>query len=197
MLAPVALGAAVSDGFEQFAERKPLTADQQSSLQEAMLEAASNSLAELDRAKSAEQRFYALPRAAIAAFDLGQYEDAKQYATESVTTSELYAGNWNYGNAIHDGHMVLGLLALNEGDNARAAEELRLAGSTPGSPQLGSFGPSMQLAKAMLARGNAAPVLAYFDQCRRFWKMGGTWLDVWEAQVREGRVPNFTLHAYR
>lgn len=184
-------------GFEQYAEREPLTAEQRSELLSQMLGAAPKALSELEQAKVPEQRFYALPRAAIAAYNLGRYDEARQYATESAATAERYADNWNYGNAIHDGHMVLGLLALNDGDSARAVEELRLAGETPGSPQLGSFGPSMQLAKALLINNNAAPVLAYFEQCRRFWKMGGAWLDVWEDMVRNDRIPNFTLHAYR
>lgn len=183
--------------FEHWAERKPLTAAQVSDLEVGRTKYALKALADLESRNDKSRRFNVLPRAAIAAFDLERYDDARRYAEEALTAAVDHAGHWNYGNAIHDAHMTLGLLALRDGDDARALEELRLAGETPGSPQLGSFGPSMQLAKAMLARGHTNAVLAYFTQCRRFWHMGKTWLDVWEAKVREGRSPNFMLHAYR
>lgn len=186
-----------SAGFEQLAEREPLTAEQVHELQAALLQRAPKELARFEQAKTPDERFYALPPAAIAAFVLGRYDDARSYANECVVAADRYQGNWNRGNAIHDGHMVLGLIALQDGDAGLAKEELRLAGTTPGSPQLGSFGPSMQLARAMLERGYSEDVLAYFTQCRRFWTMGGTWLDIWEAKVHQGTVPNFLMHAYR
>lgn len=65
------------------------------------------------------------------------------------------------------------------------------AGDTPGSPQLNSFGPNMTLARDLLQRGETAPVLAYFEQVRRFWKMGGGRLDAWSAAVEAGRIPDF------
>jgi hypothetical protein len=55
----------------------------------------------------------------------------------------------------------------------------------------------MQLAKALLRQGQSAAVLKYFDQCRSFWEMGGVWLDLWDAKVRAGGIPNFFMHAYR
>jgi hypothetical protein len=186
-----------SAGFEQLAEREPLAVTQVHELQAAMLREAPKALARLEQAKTPDERFYALPPAAIAAFVLGRYDEARSYANECVAAADRYQGNWNRGNAIHDGHMVLGLVALHAGEVVLAKEELRLAGTTPGSPQLGSFGPSMQLARAMLESGYSEDVLAYFTQCRRFWAMGGTWLDIWEVKVREGQVPNFVMHAYR
>lgn len=68
---------------------------------------------------------------------------------------------------------------------------LRAAGETPGSPQLNSFGPNMTLAKDLLERGERDAVLAYFEACRVFWKMGGNSLDAWRQDVEAGRIPNF------
>jgi len=34
-------------------------------------------------------------------------------------------------------------------------------------------------------------VLAYFERCRAFWKMGGERLDAWSKEVRAGLIPNF------
>lgn len=186
-----------SAGFEQFTEREPLTVEQVHELQAALLQRAPKELARLEQAKTPDERFYALPRAAFAAFVLGRYDEARGYANECVAAADRYQGNWNRGNAIHDGHMVLGLVALHDGDAEVAREELHLAGTTPGSPQLNSFGPSMQLAKALVERGYVEDVLAYFTQCRRFWALGGPWLDAWEAKVHDGAVPNFMMHAYR
>jgi hypothetical protein len=108
----------------------------------------------------------------------------------------IFPKDWNYGNAIHLGHTVLGLLALREGDVNVAIEELRKSGETPGSPQLNTFGPTMQLAKELLKAGHTAPVLGYLKQCRSFWHMGSTWLDLWESKALSGRVPNFFQRCY-
>jgi hypothetical protein len=66
-----------------------------------------------------------------------------------------------------------------------------------GSPQLNSFGPTMQLAKALLRAGETRAVLNYLAQCRVFWTAGKTWLDLWEAKIHEGQVPNFAMGLYR
>jgi hypothetical protein len=55
----------------------------------------------------------------------------------------------------------------------------------------------MQLAKELLRRDQFSPVLEYLTQCRTFWEMGGTWLDLWEAKVRARVVPNFFMNLYR
>jgi TonB family protein len=136
------------------------------------------------------QRFYALPRLAKDAFRAGDLTKAQAYASELlglVSTDK----NWSTGNAIHDGNMVLGLIALEQGGTARAVQYLLAAGKTPGSPQLNSFGPNMLLAKALVDAGQGAAVLQYFDECRAFWKMGGKKLDDWSAMVRGGGKPDF------
>lgn len=136
-----------------------------------------------------------MPGAAIAASNLARYEEARQYASECLAVADRYLGNWNYGNAVHDCNLALALLALYEVAHSRAKEELRRAAPTPDSSQFDSFGPSMQLAQATLARGYSEDVLVYLAQCRRFWKMGGAWLNVWEKQIRKSQTPNFMLQA--
>lgn len=178
-------------------ERNPLKPAEERRLFKVALKGAHKEVEEWRRAQTDEERFYAAPRAAVAAFNFGEYELARELARQSLALAESFQGNWNYGNALHLGHTVLGLLALRSGNAALAAKELQMSGQTPGSPQLGSFGPTMQLAKAMLKTGAAEPVLAYFRQCHEFWRMGGDWLDVWERKVRRGGVPNFVMHSYR
>ncbi|BCM09205.1 hypothetical protein MAFF241647_35620 (plasmid) [Ralstonia solanacearum] len=146
--------------------------------------------------ESDDQLFVHLPNAAVAAFHLDQFAEAKLYAERALTLAPSYRKNWNYGNALHLGHTVLGLLALSEGDLPRAVAELHASACTESSPQLNSFGSTMQLAKALLREGQVAPVLEYLKQCRIFWGMGGGWLDTWERKIQAGQVPNFFQHSY-
>jgi TonB family protein len=138
-----------------------------------------------------EERFSALPGLAKAALDAGSLDKAASYAHELLQQAEANTDAWNYGNAIHDGNMVLGLVALRSGDVAQAKRYLQAAGKTTGSPQLNSFGPNMRLAKELLEKGERDAVLDYFSLCRSFWKLGGASLDAWTAAVRAGQVPEF------
>jgi len=178
-------------------ERKPLTPGQERRLLKIALDRAPKEIEEWRQAQSEEERFYASPQAAIAAFNLGEYGLARELAEQALALSHSFKENWNYGNALHYAHTTMGLLALRSEDLPQAARELAMSGRAPGSPQLRSFGPTMQLAKAMLKVGAAEPVLEYLQQCRAFWTMGGEWIDVWERKVRLGLVPNFFLHSYR
>ena len=42
-------------------------------------------------------------------------------------------------------------------------------------------------------------MLAYYELCRVFWKMGGSRLDAWSHEVQAGSVPSFgpNLHTER
>ena len=137
------------------------------------------------------QRFYRLGDLAQAAWRAGDAGQTEAYAQEMLRAAARYPNDWNYGNAIHDGHMYLGLLAAREGDAAKAREQLLEAGRTTGSPQLNSFGPNMALALELLRQGQRDAVLDYFQLCRSFWKMGGRQLDQWSEIVRTGGTPVF------
>ena len=155
--------------------------------------------AELERIKptlSDDEAFVHLPSAAAAAFHLDQLSKARELAERALVLAPSFRQDWNYGNAIHLGHTVLGLLALRNEDVTLAIEELRKSGDTPGSPQLNSFGPTMQLAKEMLKRGEKDEVLFYLQQCRKFWNRGNARLDLWEQKILSGQIPNFFQHCY-
>jgi hypothetical protein len=66
---------------------------------------------------------------------------------------------WWTGDAVHQGNIVLGRLALRSGEVEEAKRYLLLAGKTPGSTSLASQGPSMALARNLLERGESAAVL--------------------------------------
>jgi hypothetical protein len=103
--------------------------------------------------------------------------------------------NWNYGNALHKAHLVLGQIALNAGDMDEAKRQLLKAGKTPGSPQLNTFGPNMVLAKNLLEKKETDAVLKYFELCAEFWKdkngKSDGKLDEWKTAVKAGETPDF------
>ncbi len=141
------------------------------------------------------ERYSALPRLSKTAWAAGDIDKARTYAEELLRDAEAHR-DWNYGNAIHDGNMVMGLVALQAGNSAQASNFLIQSGKTAGSPQLNSFGPNMTLANVLLQKGEKDVVLEYFSLCRTFWTMGSAKLDEWSATVRGGGVPSFGANLF-
>ena len=153
------------------------------------LDEARRALTEMERARELtppNQRgfFDDLP---LAAFEAGDFSKARAYAERLMAE----ATRATLGNALHKSNLVLGRIAVREGRIADAVTFLKESGATSGSPTLNSFGPNMLLARDLLAAGQKEAVLAYFEQCRAFWKMGGEKLDRWSQEVKAGLVPNF------
>jgi hypothetical protein len=55
----------------------------------------------------------------------------RKHAQELMTLAEKFRRNWNYGNAIQDGNLVFGRIAVKEGRLDEAKEFLRKAGKLP------------------------------------------------------------------
>ncbi|TWU34331.1 tetratricopeptide repeat protein [Novipirellula artificiosorum] len=125
---------------------------------------------------------------AKSALEAGRMDDAKRFAEEMLENDEA---GWNRGNRIHHGNLTLGRIALREGDVNEAKSRLLSAGKTPGSPQLNSFGPNMQLAKELLEQGETEVVLEYFALCDKFWKSPQRKLEQWIEDVKANRTPQF------
>lgn len=136
-------------------------------------------------------RFDALPDLAKLAFDAGQYEKAQLYAREMLRLASEYRNDYGYGNAIYYGNFVLGRLALREGNVALASQYLLNSVTTPGSPQLDSFGPNVTLAKELLEKGQSDLVLQFLAQTRTFWKNDHGKVAEWSAAIHNGRKPDF------
>jgi len=136
-------------------------------------------------------RFYELPDLAKDAARKGDFDEARERAEELLEIAPKFPNNWNFGNAIHDSHVVLGLVALSDDDLAAARSHLIAAGQTTGSPQLDTFGPNMMLAEALLKRGETKVVLDYFELCRSFWEMDDGRLAAWSIEASGGKVPCF------
>lgn len=147
--------------------------------------------AELRNAKDKYERWLSLGDLAVFSIDVGKLNEAEKYATELLKLAPNYKKDWNYGNAIHKGHIALGRIELRKNNLSGATEHLIEAGKTPGSPQLDSFGPNMILAKELLEKGEHENVLKYLDLCEKFWEMHGAELKQWKAVIKAGGIPNF------
>ncbi len=137
-------------------------------------------------------RFLNMHRAAKMSLAVGRTEDARQIATDMLVLAEKYSrGDPEKadGDVVHDGHLVLGRIALEEGQIEEAKRHLLAAGKSTGSPGLNSFGPNMTLAKDLLEKGEQETVLQYFDLCRKFWRSDK--LDEWTKDIHAGRIPDF------
>jgi hypothetical protein len=148
-------------------------------------------LKELAEATTERDRFYALDDAAKESFEVGHIKEAGEYATDLLALAPRHRRSWNYGNAIQDGNIVLGRIAVRENRINDAKQFLEEAGRSPGSPQMDTFGPNMSLAKDLLDKGASEDVLNYFEACRRFWKDDRGRLDDWKDDVKSGRAPEF------
>ena len=156
---------------------------------------AAKALAEFERAQTStipavpgNPRLMDLAKAAFAAGDL---EKARKYATELLGPGMEGKGGGNAGDACFQGNTILGRIALREGKMDEAKKCLLASGQTKGSPVLGSFGPSMILAKELAEKGETDVVIQFFDLCRKFWPGGTDRLDKWTKDVKAGVPPDF------
>jgi len=145
-------------------------------------------------ALSGAPRFHALTALGKVAFEADEIGKAQTYARELLAVAAEYPKDWDYGNAIYYGYFLLGRVALRQGNVSLATHYLLNAATTPGSPQLNSFGPNVTLAKELLEKGQAPAVLQYFVLCKNFWKMDRGRLEEWSAAVRAGETPNFAAN---
>ena len=126
------------------------------------------------------------------AFKLGQSYKAKKFA------DRLLKNHSNDGDAVHAGNTLLGLVALKAGEIDAANKYLIESGKTKGSPVLGSFGPSMALANALLEKGQKESVLEYLELCKKFWNPPfANKLEQWKAAIDSGVTPDFGVNVSR
>jgi len=135
-----------------------------------------------------------LPDAAQAAFEAGEYERAATYSKEVLSLAEQPEYADNNADAIHYGNIVLGRIALRQGDVRAASAYLLKAAEIKGNPHLDTFGPNMMLAKELLEKGERKSVLQYFDLCGKFWADDDKKLDQWRSAVTSGSDPDFAAN---
>jgi tetratricopeptide (TPR) repeat protein len=138
--------------------------------------------------KSDSQKPILLSRLPVAAFEAGDLKHAREWSVEVLNQAATNQSASMMG-PVHHAQIILGRIALIEGNLAEAKNRLLLAGQTSGSPALKGFGPNMSLAKELLEKGERETVLKYFEECGNFWKDAK--LDQWTAKVKAGDMPQF------
>ena len=123
------------------------------------------------------------------AFAAGRHADARTYADWAL--DDISGGS----DVRHQAIVVLGRIALAEGNIGSATEYLLAAGKVDGTSALGIIPPNMDLAKELLEHGQREAVLEYLELCSRFWD--SEVLGVWADLVRAGRTPEFSAIVVR
>ncbi len=148
------------------------------------------------------KRFALLRDLTVASFYAGEKAKAADYARQFMALGVQMQRNPGFGpglysDATHIGNIVLGHLALQDGDVAQAKAHLLASARVPGSPVLKSFGPHMLLAEDLIERGEREAAVEYFDLCAKFWELQDGRLDRWKAVVLKGGSPDFGVSARR
>ena len=103
---------------------------------------------------SGTRLFGQLPNLAKRAINAGNLDKAEAYAKQLLQMAPQYRESSNDGNAVFYGNLVLGQVALQQGDVAQASQYLLAAGTTHGSATLNTFGPNMTLPRRSWRRGS-------------------------------------------
>lgn len=133
----------------------------------------------------ARERWYLMDELSEAAFLAGQLSVAEGFARNALDGARRWH-DWNRGNAIHHGHVRLGLIALERGDLKSARRHLLSAGQAPASPQLCSYGPNCALAQALLVLGERQVVIRFLTAGQRIWTLDRGLLAEWRLAVERG-----------
>lgn len=161
------------------------------------------------------QRFLKLTSLASQSYKNGDALGATAHANELLAMASDFRADWNYGNAVHTGHLVLGRIAVDAGKIVEARKRLLESvaeanlpygyeqppeqpweqrpkpGKWKASPQMDTFGPDMTLANELLKKGETEAVLKYLELCAKFWMMENGSLAKWKKQVTDGEAPDF------
>jgi hypothetical protein len=136
--------------------------------------------------------------AAKAALEAGANDKARLYAEEALQFPKDQPPFSHLGMAVFYCNLVLGRLALLDGDIPKAGQYLLLSGQTEGSPARDTFGPNMSLARELLKHSQKETVLQYLDECKAFWKeedQNGK-LAKWSAEIERDTMPAFGANLF-
>ena len=152
---------------------------------------AARALADFERAyelSGTASRANLMPDLAVTAFVAGDHRKARSHAEAMLAAIPPKPRG---GKFIHYGNLVLGRIALSEGDLEEAGARLLAAGRMQGAPLRTFRGPDMALAKALLERGEPQVVLRYLELCLDIWERGQEDLRDWIVLIEAGRIPDF------
>jgi tetratricopeptide (TPR) repeat protein len=147
-----------------------------------------------ERASEAYKRVLALTRnpsaretlagdMADASFKVGDFEGAAELAKIHLQTRDRTAPQ--------RANTVLGRVALRSGDISKAKQYLLNSSGPQAAADVAISGPTMILAKELLEQGERDAVLQYLENCLSLWPRGESVLQLWIADVMNGKTPKF------
>jgi len=120
---------------------------------------------------------------AQAAFKFGDFRGAAELARLHLQGKDKTAPQ--------RANTILGRVALRSGDVNGAKEYLLNSSKPEAAKDISLSGPSMVLAKELLEQGERDAVLQYLANCQALWPRGEEVLQLWMAEIKRGKTPNF------
>lgn len=95
-----------------------------------------------------------------------------------------------YKSWLHESHQTIGRLALKNGNQRLALEQLQRSLQVPRTPQLQTVGPRIMLANELLEKGEKKRVLEYLDAVEKVWNIPSAMdqLKKWRAEIFAGKT---------
>ena len=120
---------------------------------------------------------------ALAAFKVGDFAGAAELAKIHLKGNDRTAPQ--------RANTLLGRVALRTGDTMGAKQYLLDSSGPQAEKDVSLSGPTMILAKELLEQGEPGAVLQYLDNCLALWPRGQNVLQIWIADIKKGKTPNF------
>jgi hypothetical protein len=135
------------------------------------------------------------------AFDLEKFDRARSFATELILDFGQDAKAADYDEATHIGNIILGRIALSEGNTAKAKEFLLIAIRAPLRKEYNYLSKvDTELARELFEKGEKQTVSEYLKLCENLWNFKNyptlyeeeiKTLKSWQEQINQGKTPSF------
>lgn len=139
------------------------------------------------------------------AFELKKYDRAKAFSTELILDFGQDSKAGDFEEATHIGNIVLGQIALQEGETAKAKEYLLIAIRAPLRKEGNHLTEiDTALARELFAKDEKETVLEYLKLCENLSNLKKYTtlyadeikaLKLWQEQIRQGKTPSFDFEA--
>lgn len=120
---------------------------------------------------------------AQAAFKVGDMSGAAELARIHLRSHDR--------TAVQRANTILGRVALRSGDIASAKQYLLDSSGPEAEKDVSVSGPTLVLAKELLQQGERDAVLQYLENCLLLWTRGENVIQLWIAEIKNGKTPNF------
>jgi hypothetical protein len=120
---------------------------------------------------------------AEASFKMGDFGGAAELARIHLRSRDH--------TAVQRANTILGRVAIRAGDMPLAKQFLLDSSAPSAEKDVSLSGPTMVLAKELLEAGERDAVLQYLSNCLPLWPRGEDVLQIWMADIRNGKTPKF------